>query len=69
MKSYLNIKEYFKRYYNRPRYQNIQGMLLYLGMSFKGSNHNGLDDSLNIARIVQHMINTTLLEKNVNYYY
>jgi len=51
-------------YYRRPYYENIKKMLLYLGMSFTGSNHNGLDDAQNIARVVQRMMNQTVLNKN-----
>eukprot|EP00833_Pecoramyces_ruminatium_P015383 jgi/Orpsp1_1/1189415/evm.model.d7180000071872.1 len=67
MSTCLDIKTHFKTFYKQKYYKNIYDMLHYLGMDFEGNQHNGLDDSINIARIVQHMLKKTksILQPNL----
>ena len=69
MRSCHNIKESFKLVFRRRYYENTSQMLRCLGMSFSGTQHNGLDDSRNIARIVQYMLKNTYARLEKNQYY
>jgi len=64
-----NIKTYYKFYYKQKYYKNITDMLRYLGMDFEGTQHNGYYDSLNVARIVQHMLRKTYAKFDKNEFY
>jgi ribA/ribD-fused uncharacterized protein len=54
---WLNIKKLFEKVMERPG-QGMASMLAVLGLKLQGHHHSGLDDSRNIARILQ-----TLLER------
>eukprot|EP00833_Pecoramyces_ruminatium_P006945 jgi/Orpsp1_1/1180977/evm.model.c7180000075322.2 len=62
VRSYLDIKYLFMQY--SGRYRSIRGMLNYIGTTFEGRNHNGLDDSINIARVVIYMLRIKRLDNN-----
>jgi len=43
-------------------------MLAHIGLTFEGREHCGLDDTRNIARIVQFLLeNSVTLKKNIEY--
>lgn len=52
---WINIKDDFKRHYNLKRGPGMAGMLKNLGMKLEGRHHSGIDDCVNIARIVKRM--------------
>ena len=53
---WVNIRKTYSNSYKIPRV-NVLTMLEYLGLSFEGRQHCGLDDARNIARILGYMIN------------
>jgi 3'-5' exoribonuclease 1 len=59
---WVNLRRAFRYFYflrkNLPAIDpvNLDSMLEYLGWSFEGHKHSGLDDSFNITRIVLRMI-------------
>jgi len=52
---WVNIRKTYCNSYKIPRV-NVLTMLEYLGLSFEGRQHCGLDDARNIARILGYMI-------------
>ncbi|KAJ1545014.1 3'-5' exoribonuclease 1 [Nowakowskiella sp. JEL0078] len=50
-RKFIDIRRLFMGHYDCKR-QNLVGMLEYLGMTFNGREHSGIDDTRNIARIV-----------------
>ncbi|MGL5934501.1 MAG: 3'-5' exonuclease [Cetobacterium sp.] len=63
-RSWINIHEKFKRIYKtynrgikKVSGSAITKMLTHLNLTFEGTLHSGIDDTRNIARIVQEMIN------------
>ncbi len=50
---HLDIKRWLPQYlgFNKPK--GIGGMIRYLGMQFEGTPHRGIDDVLNIIKILQ----------------
>jgi hypothetical protein len=53
---WVNVRKIYSNSYKCSRV-NILTMLEYLGLSFEGRQHCGLDDARNIARILTYMIN------------
>jgi len=51
--AHLNLKAEFSRTFNRQRRYGLRGALRWLGLTFEGTPHRGIDDVRNIARIVR----------------
>jgi len=51
-----NLRKTFKHFYKLDNQKRLNEMLEYLGMTFEGHEHCGLDDTRNITRIVQCML-------------
>jgi len=67
-KSFINIKEEFKKFYKTKAY-GMEGMLKFLNLSLDGRHHSGIDDCRNISKILIKLvedghINFTI--KNIN---
>src|SRR5262245_43198743 len=52
---HLNLKAQFANALSRSKSSGISAALRQLGLSFEGSQHRGLDDARNIARIVRRV--------------
>ncbi|KAI8970534.1 ribonuclease H-like domain-containing protein [Pilobolus umbonatus] len=52
---WINIRKSFKDFFHQKENKNINGMLSYLGLTFEGREHSGLDDARNLAIIGKHM--------------
>uniref|UniRef100_A0A0E0LBF9 Exonuclease domain-containing protein n=1 Tax=Oryza punctata TaxID=4537 RepID=A0A0E0LBF9_ORYPU len=52
---WINLKDIYLNFYNR-RATGMMTMMRELQMPIVGSHHLGIDDSKNIARVVQHML-------------
>jgi inhibitor of KinA sporulation pathway (predicted exonuclease) len=53
---HLNVKSLYSALYRRKRC-GVQKAISLLGMGFEGRPHRGEDDAVNIAKILQHMLN------------
>ncbi|WBW70976.1 double-strand siRNA ribonuclease Eri1 [Schizosaccharomyces osmophilus] len=51
---FVDLRAYFSDVYHVPRI-NIEGMLQRWNLRFEGNQHSGIDDSRNIARIINRM--------------
>jgi inhibitor of KinA sporulation pathway (predicted exonuclease) len=56
-KNWINIKKEFKSFYHIKKIGGMMGMLKHLGITPEGRHHSGIDDTRNITKIVQQMIN------------
>lgn len=54
-KKWINVRKSYSNFYKTMRLP-LAGMLEFLGMSFEGQPHSGLDDAKNIARVVLQML-------------
>jgi len=52
---WINLKDVFRRHYGLKHNKGMEGMLNRLQLPLEGRHHSGIDDSKNIARIVQRM--------------
>ncbi|XP_027171198.1 uncharacterized exonuclease domain-containing protein At3g15140 isoform X3 [Coffea eugenioides] len=52
---WINLKDIFLNFYNR-RAPGMVSMMRELRIPLRGSHHLGIDDTKNIARVVQHML-------------
>ncbi|XP_071905254.1 uncharacterized exonuclease domain-containing protein At3g15140 isoform X1 [Coffea arabica] len=52
---WINLKDIFLNFYNR-RAPGMVSMMRELRIPLRGSHHLGMDDTKNIARVVQHML-------------
>lgn len=55
-KKWINIRKAYSSYYSCKR-MNLEEMLINLGLKFQGTQHCGLHDSRNIARIAIQLLN------------
>ena len=63
-----NLRKTFKSFYKLKDQKRLNEMLEYLGMTFEGHEHCGLDDTRNITRIVRHMLTSDCYFKyNIEY--
>jgi len=52
--NHINLKNFvWKKVLNRDKARGISATLNYLGMVFKGRKHRGIDDAINIVRILK----------------
>jgi len=56
LSTWLDIRSTFARFYELDRRKNIAAMLKHLGMSFVGHRHSGIDDALNLARVLVRLL-------------
>jgi 3'-5' exoribonuclease 1 len=52
---WIDMRKLFSSFYQTPS-GNLSNMLDMLGMSFEGREHNGMDDSRNIVRVLHQLI-------------
>ncbi|ORY73524.1 hypothetical protein LY90DRAFT_666616, partial [Neocallimastix californiae] len=66
--SWLNLRKAFKYAFRLKNQKRLNEMLAHIGLTFEGREHCGLDDTRNIARIVQFLLeNSVTLKKNIEY--
>lgn len=53
---HINLKNWFRLMFNKESGAGVQQALEILGMKFEGRQHSGLDDAINIGRILCRMI-------------
>jgi inhibitor of KinA sporulation pathway (predicted exonuclease) len=56
MTTWVDIRTTFAHFFRLDKRKNIEHMLQHINMDFAGRQHSGLDDSVNLARIVQELI-------------
>ncbi len=61
---FINIKDMYQQCYNRKGY-GMKSMLDALHLSLDGRHHRGIDDSRNIAKILQCIVNDRPLNSNI----
>ena len=54
-RSWINIRKSFSNFYDSKRL-SLKKMLDHAGFAFEGSPHSGIDDSINIARLVVRLL-------------
>jgi len=50
----INVKQALNSFY-KAKTKGMLGMLEYLGIERKGRHHSGIDDTRNIAAVLEHM--------------
>jgi len=66
--AWLNLRKTFKYAFRLKNQKRLSEMLSHIGLEFEGREHCGLDDTRNIARIVQFLLeNSVTLNKNIEY--
>jgi 3'-5' exoribonuclease 1 len=56
-RKFLDVRWRFKKIFGLEKWLNLSGMLTHLDLKFEGREHSGMDDTLNIARILVNLIN------------
>jgi inhibitor of KinA sporulation pathway (predicted exonuclease) len=52
---HLNIKSLFALRYKLARELSLENMLYHVGEKFEGTQHRGIDDARNIAKLIKHV--------------
>lgn len=53
---HVNVKTLFALKHKMKKEKGMEGMLNILGEQLEGRHHNGMDDAVNIAKIVRHVL-------------
>ena len=54
-RKWINLRRLYRNFYKVPK-GTLEDMVKNLGMRFQGRPHSGMDDTRNIARILQKMV-------------
>jgi inhibitor of KinA sporulation pathway (predicted exonuclease) len=60
-KTHTNFKYWFSLLTNQKVQRNVEGALDFLGLTFEGSPHSGVDDAYNIARMYKNVMKSIKL--------
>jgi len=61
--AFINLKDSFKKFYNNHKAgSGMVKMVDFLGLTWEGRHHRGIDDSRNLANVLVKIINDGFLD-------